>query len=144
MAAESAVSILDSETDFHDDLIVRDLVVDDMTARLDHLEPVQVLDGFSCLGNGVIDCIVSACCRCANEFDDLVGVAGHDVLQSIDESAVDTMLGQSAMRSILWSLRFNGIVTFTMPCVNILAKAGGKKQTCQASGQLPYRAILKT
>lgn len=59
MAAESAVSILDSETDLHDDLIVRDLVANDMAACLDHLEPVKVLDGFCCLGNGVVDCIVS-------------------------------------------------------------------------------------
>lgn len=60
MAAKSAVSILDSEANFDDNLIVRDLVIGDMAARLNHLKPVQVLEGFSCPGDCAIDRIVCA------------------------------------------------------------------------------------
>jgi hypothetical protein len=80
MAAEAAISILDSEADLEHDLIMRNLAVDDVTAGFHHLEPVQVLERLACLANGIVDGVIGAYGRGTDQFYDLVGMAGHAVL----------------------------------------------------------------
>lgn len=70
-------STFHGESHFDGHLPVADLTFINIAARLDHLKPAQVLNGFVCALDGFADGILHGGGRGAGEFDELVDVILH-------------------------------------------------------------------
>ena len=60
---------LNSHTDFHSDLVVRDISFHNMTTRIDHFEPLQMVQGFFAFGDRILDGIFDAFWRRSDNFN---------------------------------------------------------------------------
>src|SRR6185437_5739122 len=69
--------LLDGKADLEDDLVVADLALLDMAARLDHLEPPEVLQRLRGTRDGVLDRILDARLGGARKLDDSVDLVLH-------------------------------------------------------------------
>jgi hypothetical protein len=70
-------STFHGEADFDGYLPVMHLSLVNVAARFDHLEPAQVLDGFVCALNGLVNGILNGSAGGAGEFDELVDLVFH-------------------------------------------------------------------
>ena len=69
--------VLEPEPDFHGDLEVLDVTLDDVAPDLGHLEPVEVPDGFGRPPHAVAHRLLDAVARGADDFGDPVGAVAH-------------------------------------------------------------------
>jgi hypothetical protein len=67
-------SVLHREADLDRHLPVLNLPLVDVAARLDHLEPAQVLDGFVRAFDGLFNGVLDGSSRSAGEFDEFIDV----------------------------------------------------------------------
>src|SRR3954470_2598335 len=76
-------AVFEAEADLHTDLVVVDLVVDQVTADLGDLEPVEVPQGLAGPGEAVGDRLVQALLGRTNDLRDPVGAIAHETNLSI-------------------------------------------------------------
>ena len=69
MVVKILTGIVHGEADFDGHLPPKRLSVFDVPARIDHLKPAQMLDGFTGPFNGLSDGILDRRGGCASEFD---------------------------------------------------------------------------
>src|SRR5690606_37037671 len=73
----------ETETDLQRDLEMRDLAIDDVAARSDHFEPVDVADRLGCGFNRLADRRVRSFTGRTDDFYELIHVIRHDLSSSV-------------------------------------------------------------
>lgn len=69
--------LVESETQADNDLIMSNLAISDVTSHFFDFEPVQVLNGFGSLGNGLSNGVVMAFTGRTGHFDNFINMITH-------------------------------------------------------------------
>ena len=77
MLGNNGLGIFEAETDFHRNLKVLCLAVNNLSTDLGDLKPVKVTQRLSSATNPILNGRINALSRCANDFSEAVGPIRH-------------------------------------------------------------------
>ncbi len=87
----ASIVVVKREPDLESDLVMRNLAVFDMAARLHHLEPADLAERARCTTDGVLDRVLKAPLRRACDLDDPVNMIRHRLPPVQDQPAQNAL-----------------------------------------------------